>query len=1649
MNAAVLNVKIVTDGVRAATAQITALNASYSSAARSARDFAKQSDTAAKHVKGLSKEIDGARQSTDLWQDAAGRWRRANGQFATDADKAAAGIKNVTRAANGGRGGLGSLNKTLDGLGGGFSALAAAAITAAPAVVALSGSLVALVAALGPLVGLGPAAAVGLSALAQAASVGALASMGVGDALKEQISNTGKMAKAATSSADQQRAAAKAIATAQEGVRDATRALASAEADRASALKALGPAQAQAKRDLQDMHSSLTAAALNEQGAVIRLKDARDALAHAQAPQDAQKLADAQDRLTDSTYGQQKAVQGLAAARQRLDDLMKPPDALTLADAQDAVADSTRDQERATLALANAQADLAKVMGDPKATDQDRAEAKLAVADAENAIGDASRSSQKAQQQLAKLQGGPDQEQVAKAKQDIADAEQSVADAAKQTAKAEREVQEAQKGADPDAVAKATLEVAQAELALADATRTRARLQKDVAKADKDGVKGAEGVVAARDAITAANDRVSESERNLAKAHVAVKDAQASAAAGMASATQAAVDLNQKFDDLPPAAQSFVRALQALKPRFDELRQTAAAGLFPGVTAGIMSATQNFGPLNKVVGETAATIGGLAKRAGDLVGSKGFGKDVETIGHRNSIIIERVGKAAIYAGDMLRHIIVAAGPLTTWLAKVTEQWAKSADGAVEAGRKSGALADFFQSTRNTLIKVGSILGNLAEAFFNVGKAAAPAGRDILDAIDKVTGKFAEWTKSLEGRNALAKFFETANTVMASIVPVVVSVAKSFGELTFFILPAFLAVMEKLGPLAGPVIQALIALKAAATAASAIGALAAFANPIGLVVLAVVALGAAFVIAYKKSEAFREFVTKAWEGVKEAVVTAATTVRKWLNLGSEDADNAKESLSNLGKAALWVFDNVLKPAADRVFPILREYLHGFVQQLGGFIKIVTGILSGDWARAWEGVKQVVEGQLRIIWALLGGALGILFDTGKALVGALVDGIKAVPGLLLEGAKFQVTTIVDGIKALPGLIADAAKWMVDAFKKAVEANAALWLNIGKWVVGTVTDGIKALPGKVTGAAVWLRDTLKDGVESLSGSFTNRGKDVIGWISDGVQTPVGKLTGFAVWLRDTLKGALESLIPGFTNRGGQVLDWIADGLRPDELPGKLLRFPMWFNEQLAKLLGGVQKGFTDLGGNIMGWIVDGLKEGAFELQGFLNKIIDLVNKLPGVDIKHLSVLSKDKSGKVQGFAHGGAYARTGGMVSQPMTLMGEEAPRHPEFVIPTNPAYRRRAQQLAMQAAGAVGLAQGGTFKSSSYGPPWTGINGSGVTATGVDLRPSKQFYGVAVDPSVIQLGSMLKINPNPFGTDEKFKAFDTGSAIKGNRIDFYDWRGRDAQYGWGMRDVSVSGSGGVLGKVGDVIGDVVDALNPMDLIGKLPGAGSLPEWLQGLGKSVLDGIGGWIKGKVLGGDGTSGGLLDGKLQLPASFSSTHQTAGLPGYPAIDVFGKPGTRVLSPADAVVSRLSGSLSNYTGPGGPFGYSMYLDSAKGQYFLTHLGSRSVQVGDHVKYGQMIGTVADYPFADSDHIHEGFHAFAKGGMFGGLPFIGTYHTGGVAPREGLAHVARGEVMTPAGSGGARIYLTENGDVHINEEHDVERLARTVGFQLAR
>jgi murein DD-endopeptidase MepM/ murein hydrolase activator NlpD len=118
-------------------------------------------------------------------------------------------------------------------------------------------------------------------------------------------------------------------------------------------------------------------------------------------------------------------------------------------------------------------------------------------------------------------------------------------------------------------------------------------------------------------------------------------------------------------------------------------------------------------------------------------------------------------------------------------------------------------------------------------------------------------------------------------------------------------------------------------------------------------------------------------------------------------------------------------------------------------------------------------------------------------------------------------------------------------------------------------------------------------------------------------------------------------------------------------------------------------------------------------------------------------------------------------------------------------------------------------------------------------------------------------------------------------------------------------------------------------------------------------------------------TSGGR--GGVQLPTGIKSTHPTSGLAGFPAVDIFAKPGTPVRAPEDGFITRIQGSA---TTQGGTYGWGLYFLGSKtgNTYFIKHLASTAPP--GRYKKGAVIGTVSAWS-GGASHVHLGIHAGAS------------------------------------------------------------------------
>ncbi len=104
--------------------------------------------------------------------------------------------------------------------------------------------------------------------------------------------------------------------------------------------------------------------------------------------------------------------------------------------------------------------------------------------------------------------------------------------------------------------------------------------------------------------------------------------------------------------------------------------------------------------------------------------------------------------------------------------------------------------------------------------------------------------------------------------------------------------------------------------------------------------------------------------------------------------------------------LW--DN-FKPAFETVFGAIKTVINGLKDVMSGIIKFITGIFTGDWEDAWEGVKKIFKGIFDALVGIVKTPINLIIDIINGMIGGITTGINTV------------------IKAANGLSFDMPDWL----------------------------------------------------------------------------------------------------------------------------------------------------------------------------------------------------------------------------------------------------------------------------------------------------------------------------------------------------------------------------------------------------------------------------------------------------------------------------------------------------------------------------------------------------------------------------------------------------------------------------------------------
>lgn len=78
----------------------------------------------------------------------------------------------------------------------------------------------------------------------------------------------------------------------------------------------------------------------------------------------------------------------------------------------------------------------------------------------------------------------------------------------------------------------------------------------------------------------------------------------------------------------------------------------------------------------------------------------------------------------------------------------------------------------------------------------------------------------------------------------------------------------------------------------------------------------------------------------------------------------------------------------------VFAVISDVVGGVIEAFTGLSDFITGVFSGNWNKAWEGIKKFFKGIWDAIWGIVKGVVNLIIDGINMLWTGIYNAIKAI-------------------------------------------------------------------------------------------------------------------------------------------------------------------------------------------------------------------------------------------------------------------------------------------------------------------------------------------------------------------------------------------------------------------------------------------------------------------------------------------------------------------------------------------------------------------------------------------------------------------------------------------------------------------------------
>lgn len=423
-----------------------------------------------------------------------------------------------------------------------------------------------------------------------------------------------------------------------------------------------------------------------------------------------------------------------------------------------------------------------------------------------------------------------------------------------------------------------------------------------------------------------------------------------------------------------------------------------------------------------------------------------------------------------------------------------------------AGEKAaGAVKDTFNETVDPIDQAAIAMNNAKLAMGEVGEVLQVAALPFMEKATEIMGNLADKFRGLTPEAKQTSLVIAG--IAAAIGPVLVAVGS--------MISMFGGVMTALSPV-------VLSIKTAGGYLSVLKlAFAALTGPVGIAVGIIAGLTVGFIALYKNSETFRnmigtlitkikELASQALAILKPAIATVVGFFKEQLkviqNFWNENSATIIAALSNIGGFVSKVFNGIMAviqfvmPAVlgliRAVWGNIKGVISGALDVIMGAVKVFSGLFSGDFAKMWEGLKQMFSGAVTFLWNFI----------SLTFFGKMLGGLRVFIG----GFKLLFTGMWTTIKTLFTTSTGTLKTTISgAWGSIASTTTRIFGNILTFIKGLFTKMRDAISNAVLNIYTKVV-TQWTNIFNRSSSIFGSIRDLISRIFSSIRDTVARIAG-----------------------------------------------------------------------------------------------------------------------------------------------------------------------------------------------------------------------------------------------------------------------------------------------------------------------------------------------------------------------------------------------------------------------------------------------------------------------------------------------------------------------------------------------------------